>query len=277
MPCGGDRGSGRRSRGTGPLPLSDADRADLRYARGLLENPSLAAKIADFLGAPIEIGLELLPARVSRAVSSATQSALTSALRVAVATMDDREPVPSSNLLHKVAVSTTGALGGFFGLPALTVELPIATTVMLRSIADVARSEGEAIRTLEARLACVEVFALGSARRSDDSADAGYFAVRAGLARAVSEAAEYIARKGFAEHGAPAILRLVAQIATRFGVTVSEKVAAQAIPVVGALGGAVVNLAFIDHFQDVARGHFIVRRLDRVHGTDVVRREYARL
>ena len=71
------------------MPLTDADRADLRYAKGLLENPSLAAKIADLVGAPIEIGLELLPARVSRTISSATQSALTSALRVAVATMDD--------------------------------------------------------------------------------------------------------------------------------------------------------------------------------------------
>jgi hypothetical protein len=259
------------------LPLTDADRADLRYAKRLLENPSLAARIADFIGAPIEIGLELLPARVSGAISSATQSALSRALQVAVASMNDREPMPASNLLHKVAVSTTGALGGFFGLPALAVELPIATTVMLRSIADVARSEGEAIGTLDARLACIQVFAFGSPRRSDDSAEAGYFAVRAALARSVSEAAEYITERGLAEHGAPAILRLIAQIATRFGATVSEKVAAQAIPVVGALGGAVVNLAFIDHFQDVARGHFIVRRLERVHGAVIVRREYARL
>jgi hypothetical protein len=259
------------------LPLTDADRADLRYAKGLLENPSLAARIADFVGAPIQIGLELLPDKMSGAISSATDAALRSALRVAVATLNDREAVPARNVLHKVAVSTTGAVGGFFGLPALAVELPVATTVMLRSIADVARSEGESLETLDARLACIQVFALGSASRADDSADTGYFAVRAALARAMSEAAQYIAERGLAEHGAPAILRLIAQIATRFGATVSEKVAAQAIPVVGALGGAVVNLAFIDHFQDVARGHFIVRRLERAHGADVVRREYRRL
>jgi hypothetical protein len=259
------------------LPLTDADRADLRYAKGLLENPSLAARIADFVGAPIQIGLELLPDKISGAIASATNAALRSALRVAVATLNEREPAPARNLLHKVAVSTTGAVGGFFGLPALAVELPIATTVMLRSIADVARSEGESLETLDGRLACIQVFALGSARRSDDSADTGYFAVRATLARAIAEAAEYIAERGLAEQGAPAILRLIAQIATRFGATVSEKVAAQAIPVVGALGGAVVNLAFIDHFQDVARGHFIVRRLERAHGAAVVRREYERL
>ena len=38
-----------------------------------------------------------------------------------------------------------------------------------------------------------------------------------------------------------------------------------------------VNLAFIEHFQDVARGHFTVRRLERVYGADLVRAEYHRL
>jgi hypothetical protein len=31
------------------------------------------------------------------------------------------------------------------------------------------------------------------------------------------------------------------------------------------------NLLFIDHFQDVARGHFIVRRLERAYGAETVR------
>ena len=87
----------------------------------------------------------------------------------------------------------------------------------------------------------------------------------------------YIAERGLAEQGAPAIVRLITQIAARFSVTVSEKAAAQAVPVVGAAGGAIVNLIFIDHFQDMARGHFVVRRLERSHGADVVRAEYERL
>ena len=43
----------------------------------------------------------------------------------------------------------------------------------------------------------------------------------------------------------------------------SEKLAAQAAPILGAIGGAAVNAAFADHFQTLARGHFIVRRLER--------------
>jgi hypothetical protein len=38
-----------------------------------------------------------------------------------------------------------------------------------------------------------------------------------------------------------------------------------------------VNYAFIEHFQEVARGHFTVRRLERVYGKDHVRTEYERL
>lgn len=30
---------------------------------------------------------------------------------------------------------------------------------------------------------------------------------------------------------------------------------------VGAFGGAVINTLFIDHFQDMGRGHFTVHRL----------------
>jgi hypothetical protein len=79
------------------------------------------------------------------------------------------------------------------------------------------------------------------------------------------------------EEGAPAIVRFITQLATRFGVNVSEKVAAQAVPVIGAAGGVVINVLFIDHFQEMARGHFIVRRLERTYDPQLVRAEYERL
>jgi hypothetical protein len=145
---------------------------------------------------------------------------------------------------------------------------------MLRSIADVARSEGEKIKALETKLACLEVFALGGNSRIDDAAETGYYAVRVALAKALSEAAKYIAEKGLVNESAPAIVRFIAAIAARFGVVVSEKAAAQAVPAIGAAGGAIINTVFIDHFQDMARGHFIVRRLERKYGEKTVRREY---
>src|SRR5262249_50666487 len=105
----------------------------------------------------------------------------------------------------------------------------------------------------------------------------GYFGVRAALASAVTEATKHIADRGLVTEGAPFLLRLISAIAGRFGMIVSQKSAAQAIPVIGAAGGALINLAFIDHFQNMARGHFIVRRLERIYTKEIIETEYRNL
>ena len=148
---------------------------------------------------------------------------------------------------------------------------------MLRSIADVARSEGEDLNTAEARLQCLQVLALGGHSKSDDTSESVYFAVRATLAKSVSDAATHLAENGLSKHGAPAIVRLISQVASRFSIVVSEKAAAQAAPVVGALGGAAINTLFMNHFQDMGRGHFIIRRLERQYGAENIRRLYGEI
>ena len=135
-------------------------------------------------------------------------------------------------------VAASGGIGGAFGLPALAIELPATTVIMFRSIADIARSEGEDVQAIETKLACLEVFALGGCSWKDNASESGYYAVKALLASQVSEAAKYIVERGVAEEGAPALVRLIATIASRFGVTVSQKAAASAVPVIGAAGGA---------------------------------------
>jgi len=260
----------RRGTAASTMGFSQRDIADLALAKELLQNPSLAAKMTSLLGTPIEKGMEMLPAGWSIKLTQISHNALHRALNLAVGTLDDSGSRRSRDSLHRLLVAASGAGGGWFGLPALPIELPISTTIMLRSIADIARSEGESLKDVGARLACVEVFALGGPSRCDDAAESGYFAVRAALAGAVSEAAQFIAQRGLAEEGAPVLLRLVTQVAARFNVVVTEKAAAQAIPILGSAAGAAINVLFIDHFQDIARGHFIVRRLERRHGGELV-------
>lgn len=256
------------------MTLQQKDLNDLIKAKQLLENPGLAARITHFLGTPIEKGFALLPENWSAKIGQITRTALTKAIHAAVLTMKDAPGEAASTAWHKLAVATTGGIGGFFGLPALAIELPISTTIMLRSIADIARSEAETINTVDAKIACIEVFALGGADVSDDASESGYFAVRAALAQSVTKATEYITEKGLVEESAPALVRLIIQIAERFSIQVSEKAAAQAVPAIGAAGGAIVNTLFIDHFQDMARGHFIVRRLERKYGKQVIEETY---
>jgi len=254
------------------MNLSESDLTELKRGKQLLENPGLAAKITSALGTPIEKGLALLPGAWTQAVHKASEAALMKALALAVKSLGD-EPA-SSDRMHKIAAATSGAVGGAFGLLALAVELPVSTTIMLRSIAEIARSEGEDPHNIDTKLACLSVFAMGGRTRDDDAAESGYFAVRAGLASAVGEAAKFLAEKGMSKSGAPALVRLISVLGARFGVVVSEKAAAQAVPILGAAGGAAINTIFMAHFQDMARGHFMVRRLERVYGEEVVKNAY---
>jgi hypothetical protein len=256
------------------LDLSAEDSKDLRYAKGLLENPGLAAKLSNIIGVPIEKGFAMLPAKWTDAVNQASKAALEKALKVAVSTLGNKRGHRSSERFHKMIVAATGGTGGAFGIAALSVELPVSTTIMLRSIADIARSEGEKIEDPEVKLACLQVFALGGRSSNKGASETSYFTVRATLARAVTEAAQHMARKRLAQEGAPAMVRFISKIASRFSITVSEKMAAQAIPVIGAAGGAIVNTLFLDHFQEMARGHFIVRRLERKYGKEIVEKAY---
>lgn len=258
------------------MALSSEDLLDLRYARSLLEDPSLAAKLMGALGVPVEKGFELLPEGWRARVGAATSASLERALDVAVLSIRGTRTPRSFDLAHKLAVGATGAAGGAFGLAALAVELPVSTTIMLRSVAAIAAAEGHRVEEVRTRLDCLQVFALGAPAAGDDTAESGYFAVRAALGHLVSDAARHVASHGLAAKNAPALIRLIAAIAGRFGIVVSEKAAAQAVPLIGAAGGALVNTLFIDHFQDVARGHFIIRRLESVHGDAAVRSAYDR-
>jgi hypothetical protein len=257
--------------------MTPEDLAALRRAVQLLEHPGLAARLTNMVGKPIELIGDVLPDSASHAIAAATSKGLEVALKVALRTMQQRTPHAGSQLLHKALATASGAAGGVFGLAALPIELPISTIIMLRSIADIARSEGEDLSDPESALSCVQVFALGGRAGSADASESGYFAVRGILAKSVTEAARFIAERGVIKEGGPVLVRFITQVASRFGVVVTQKVAAQALPVVGALGGAAVNYAFIEHFQEVARGHFIVRRLERIYGKNLVRTEYERI
>ncbi len=174
--------------------------------------------------------------------------------------MDVSGPPKSHDFLHKFLAVGAGAAGGYLGPLTLLVELPFTTTLMLRSIADIARSYGEDLRQDAARLACVQVFALGARTRDDEAADVGYYALRTILGfHFERDIVQYAV--GVKGPHIPAFIELTQAIAARFGVVISEHVAVKMVPIAGAISGAGLNLIFMKHFQDVARGHFIVRNV----------------
>ncbi|SAL14680.1 peptidase [Caballeronia sordidicola] len=262
-------------------PLSPEDLATLRRAKEALESPSLTMKLASVVGSPIEKLMARMPNVAQEKIDDATQAALKKCLQLALRTLSKSTvegvllpPEKPHNLMHKLAVATTGAAGGAFGLFALPVELPVTTTLMFRSICDIARSEGEDIHLIDTQLQCLMVLGMGGPSSSDDNADIGYFIVRGTLAQSVSKATSEIATKGLSGHGSTALLKFLQTVASRFSVQVSEQVAAKSIPAIGAVLGAMVNTVFIDHFQQMAHGHFTVRRLERQYGQLAVERAF---
>ncbi|MGV7246211.1 EcsC family protein [Caballeronia sp. M23-90] len=262
-------------------PLSPEDLATLRRAKEALESPSLTMKLASVVGSPIEKLMARMPNIAQEKIDDATQAALKKCLQLALRTLTKSSvdgvllpPEKPHNLMHKLAVATTGAAGGAFGMFALPVELPVTTTLMFRSICDIARSEGEDIHLIDTQLQCLMVLGMGGPSSSDDNADIGYFIVRGTLAQSVSKATSEIAAKGLSGHGSTALLKFLQTVASRFSVQVSEQVAAKSIPAIGAVLGAMVNTVFIDHFQQMAHGHFTVRRLERQYGQLAVERAF---
>jgi hypothetical protein len=256
------------------MDLSEYHLEELRQAMQILENPGIVAKITNAIGQPLEKTLKFLPKNIHEKIGTITETALMKAADAAIFTVKDIPNARSSNWWHKIGVAASGAVGGFFGLPALAVELPVSTTIMLRSVIDIARSQGESVKDPEVKLACLEVFALGGKSEADDASESGYFATRIALAQTMAEAAKQFTTKTLADEGASMIVKLISKVAARFSIQVSEKVTAQAVPAIGAAGGAIVNTLFIDHFQDMAKGHFIVRRLEKIYGEETVRTAY---
>ncbi len=155
-----------------------------------------------------------------------------------------RPKQPRGNGAHKLAAAASGVASGFVGLPGVLFDIPFTTTTILRSIAEIARDSGEDLAAEDTKRACLEVLAFGGPSSADDETEIGYWATRIGMNHL-------------------AVNVLIRSAAGRFGIVVSEKFLAQAVPVAGAVAGGALNYAFTDYYQTMARVHFCLRSLDR--------------
>lgn len=257
--------------------LSKPDREALKLAVHNLENPNFAARLADYAGVPVNRVLSILPKFANGQLSAMVRSAVMKGLDVAIDTLEEDATLPPLTGFSSFLAGVTGGVSGLIGFAALPFELPLTTTFMLRAIAAIARHEGEDLSQIEARLACLEVFAFGAKRPAGQQIDIGYYAARALLNKYTSEIAAFVAERGAVDVSAPVVTGLVSEIVSRFGLVVSDKAAAGALPILGAVGGATVNVIFMDHFQRIAQGHFTLRRLERTYGSATIRQLYADL
>lgn len=200
----------------------------------------IGVKLLNMLGGSAENLLDRLPPNVNKGLESAVDQALRVAMRTA---HKSRKTLPDqSDRVNRVVTTAMGAVGGLGGLPSALVELPMTTTMLLRSIQGVAKEYGFDPASQNVQFDCIRVFAAAGPLASDDGADMGFVSVRLTLS-------------------AGAMNKLVAIVAPRLAAVLGQKLAAQAVPVLGAVAGATTNFVYTSYYQEIAHVHFGLRRL----------------
>lgn len=199
----------------------------------------------NFVGGQVEDTLKMLPAGAKSQIDEAARRALRRSYDIAATSRTGiGAKAVKTDRAHKVLATVSGALGGVGGLPTALAELPIATTMIFRAVQGVAAQYGENPDTPETRLECLAVFGAGGPGSVDDGVDTAFIGARLGITGA-------------------AVNGLLSKVAPRFATILSQKLASQAVPIIGAAAGAGTNYAFTDYYVEMAHVHFGLRKVAR--------------
>jgi hypothetical protein len=215
---------------------AELDRLAARYkAAG-----GLGIQILNRIGGQAENLLERLPGPVRASLEEAT----TSALKIAMAAAHGSRAVvrDQPGWVNTATTTAMGAFGGFGGLPTAVAELPFTTTVLLRAIQGVAVQYDFDPEAENVQFDCIRVFAAAGPLAKDDGADLGFLSVR-------------IALSGGTVQG------VIAKIAPKLAIVLGQKLAAQTVPVLGAVAGAATNYTYTRYYQEIAHVQFGLRKL----------------
>lgn len=235
-----------------PAPLTDAARAQIKaLAERQYNSESLLMQIVSFVGNQVEDGMKLLPSATRARLDKVTATALRRSYDAAGRSRGGLGRVVVTDRAHRRLATLSGAVGGMGGLPTALLELPIATTMIFRAVQGVAATYGEDPTEPETRAQCLYVFGNGGPAEDDDSIDTSFIGARLGLTGV-------------------AINKLINKVAPAFATVMGQKLAGQAVPVLGAAAGAGTNYTFMRYYTEIAHVHFGLRGLARDHGEEAV-------
>lgn len=223
-----------------PPALLDVDAELDALAKRYRGASGAGIQLLNLIGGQTETLLQKLPENVRSRLAVQTEAALRVALKAA---QGSRRAVPDQPGWLNTAVTTAmGAAGGMGGLPTALAELPVTTTVLLRSIQGIALEHGFDPDEEGVAFDCLQVFAAAGPLEHDDGSDLAFLSARALVT-------------------GNAIQVLLTRIAPQLSIVLGQKLAAQTVPVLGAVAGAATNYAYTSYYQDIAHVHFGLRRL----------------
>ena len=226
---------------TDPTVHAEIDRLARRY----LAAAGIAMELLNSIGGKAEGLLEKLPAPVRGRMDKLTLAALNRAFDAASRSrgvLRDR-----GDMFNRLLSTTSGAVGGLAGIGGAMLELPVTVMLLLRAIMDIAAEHGLDPDSDEARRAALQVIATAGPLSDDDGADLGLLTARMTITGQTVQA-------------------LIARVAPRLSASMAQKLAAQTVPVLGAVAGATINYHFTRYYQEIARVHFGLLRLSQETG-----------
>jgi EcsC protein family len=206
-------------------------------------------RLVNRMGGSLESQLSALPASFRDQIERVIAQALETSYGLAGRAPDLGERGPM------VAAMAAGAAGGAGGLATAVAELPVTVTLFLNAIRAAAVEAGLDPEDEGVKAECLQVFGAGSPLGEDDGVNTSFLAARLTLTGS-------------------AVQNLILSIAPKLAAVLGQKLAAQAIPVIGAVSGAALNAAFLSYYREVARVRFALLRLAEVHGTEAVQEEF---
>jgi len=211
-------------------------------------------RIINGFGGKIEGQMAHLPDGFRQQIERITTDALTRAVTVAGHGRNAPDFGPRA---APALAALTGAVGGAGGILTALAELPITITVILHAILRAAEAEGFDTTLPEVRAEALRVLIAGGPMEGDDGINTSFIGARMTLT-------------------GPALHKLLAKVVPGFAAVLSQKLAAQAVPVLGALTGAALNAAFLTHYRELAHIRFGLLRLTVLHGAAPVRAAFER-
>ncbi|WP_373050819.1 EcsC family protein [Thalassovita aquimarina] len=197
-------------------------------------------QVLNMIGGQAEQLLDQLPGPIRANLDGATEKALILSMKAAHRSRGVIGDQPG--WLTTTVTTAMGAAGGFGGLPSALAELPVTTTVLLRAIQGVAAEQGFDPAAENVQFDCIRVFGSAGPLDHDDGADMAFLTARMALRGS-------------------SLQSLIVKVAPRLAHVLGQKLAAQTVPVLGAMAGAATNYAYTSYYQDMAHVHFRLRRL----------------
>ena len=229
-----------------PDPVPAAEIAQLAARTRRAGGPLIA--LMTRAGGALEARLAVLPAPARHRIETLVRAALERGFALAASGRHAPDLGPHA---APALAALTGALGGAGGLATALAELPFTITLILHSIRRAAAAEGFDPDDPSIRAECLAVFAAGSPLARDDGIDTAFLGARLALT-------------------GPALHKLIASVTPRLAAALGQKLAAQAVPVLGALSGAALNAAFLGYYRELAQIRFALLRLAGQHGPEPV-------